>query len=107
MDDLSNRETLTARVVTPFPPEVILGRIRRREAQNHAFVERVRARFGDGPVVVDDQADVVALGVPCDDCLALVYVDGEDGHLVQFGSAGGQRWAALISARCGRLGGAR
>lgn len=105
MDDLT-LERPTAALV---PPRALLEYIATRERQHRVFVARAdawaKARAGGGPVVVvypDDAEAVAWLGVPCDDCLALVHRQGEAGHEIRFYAANGQHWASLISAHCGR-----
>lgn len=93
------------------PPEVVLDRIAARERQHAEWLTRAdswaRRRAGGGPVEVVYPRDIeaiLALGVPCRDCLGLIYVPGVGGHTIRFGAAAGEHWAALISASCGRLG---
>lgn len=108
MDD-RNSETWAARVATLPPPPLaeLARRITVREDQYAGFIRRADAWASSRPepgVVVypRDAAVVAALGVPCDDCLTLVYAQGEDGHVIRYGVADGEHWAALISAHCGR-----
>jgi hypothetical protein len=111
MDDLTNHETSGARVATLPPRGLFSVELGRRQAAREAFIRRADAwavarAGGDRAAVVIthpvDEAVIIALGVPCDDCFGLVYAEGEDGHHVRFGMDAGRHWAALISARCGR-----
>jgi hypothetical protein len=57
--------------------------LERRRLQHGAYVERARAWEANrpasaGPVEFPrDEAQVIALGVPCVDCLALIYEQGQ------------------------------
>lgn len=94
---------MLARLATLPPAEVLLDRDRRRRATRADFVERL-ARWLDGRGgqlrLPRDQAELIALGVPCEDCLELVTVEGAGGHLVDIRSAQGERLGASIAARC-------
>lgn len=113
--------------------------IRRRGLQHDAWVERAKAweaspdRQPAGPVEFPrDEAAVIALGVPCFDCMVLVREQGEPGgvrapdvaaelasvavllgdeqlaavpaggHVVTFGMVPGRHWAEFVVARCSR-----
>lgn len=99
---------MATRVATLPSPEDLLRRIAQRERQHREFVARAqrwevsRADAAPGVVFPRDEVAVVALGVPCDDCLVLIYRQGSYGHRVRLGFASGLHWAALISAHCGR-----
>ncbi|GLY08205.1 hypothetical protein [Actinoplanes sp. NBRC 101535] len=79
-------------------------RLQVRADQRGAFLDRARLRFPRAAPA--DAGLVLALGVPCDFCLHLVFTDGEDGHrLIGFvpGSASGEsrHWAQGLGASCG------
>jgi hypothetical protein len=115
MDDLMNGETMApgipGQLATLPPPDTTLAQLRRRETQLEGWLARAdqwavaRAGGRRRDVVVEyprDTAVVIALGVPCSDCFALVYAEGQDGHHVRFGAEAGRHWAALIRASCRR-----
>lgn len=115
MDDLKNRETSAARVVTLPSPADFLAGLARRSALQHAFLVRAeswalaRAGGDESAVVIvypQDTAVITALGVPCFDCFGLVYRQGEAGHTVRFGvdPENGRPWASLIWASCEQAG---
>jgi hypothetical protein len=115
MDDLTNGETMPpgilGRLATLPAPDTTVAQLRRREEQLEGWLARAdqwavaRAGGRRRDVVVEyprDTVVVIALGVPCSDCFALVYVQGEGGHHVRFGAEAGRHWAALITASCRR-----
>lgn len=95
----------------PVPPVEQLERwLTDREVQRREFVARAHTwATGRGDLVLswpDDQAAVLALGVPCDDCVTVVD-DLESGpdrarHELQVTGRDGEHWAHGIVARCGR-----
>ncbi len=109
----------------------------RRALQRDSFIERAKVwESGRPPSAGDvvfprDTAAVVALGVPCVDCLVLVHFEGQPGgtwpaevaaeldavaqmrgdgpddgagvgHRVVFGVLPGRHWAEFVVARCSR-----
>lgn len=90
-------------------PDDMLAQLRRREVLRDDFVQRAHdwavERAGSAEAVVvehpRDEPAILALGVPCGDCLTLVYTT-EGGHHVRFGAEAGRHWAALITAHCRR-----
>lgn len=98
----SDAELLAELAALP-PVDVLVDRLRQRAT----FLERAAAWLdGRGGVVrlPEDRAAIVALGVPCEVCGAVVTEDGQGGHLVEMGAARGDRFGASIVARCGRPG---
>jgi hypothetical protein len=96
---------LLARLAALAPAEVLRERERRRALERGNFLERAgRWLSGRGGRVrlPEDRAAIIALGVPCADCLELVTEDGAGGHLVELRCSGGERFGASIAARCGR-----
>lgn len=125
-------------------PDVARGRefgtrlerlLQRRRLQHDSFVERAKVWESGrppaaGPVEFPrDMPLVIGLGVPCEDCLVLVYEQGQlggtlvadvkaeleavarmrgdsaptavvAGHEVFFGMVPGVHWALLVAARC-------
>lgn len=108
MDDRVDDRSFAARVATLPSHEELMRRIALRKEQHLAFVVRAdrwantRTDAEPGVVFPRDEAAVLALGVPCDDCLVLIYAQGQSGHVVRFEWWSGRHWAALISAQCGR-----
>lgn len=94
----------------PVPTVEDLERwIAARELQHVEFLARAAvwgAERGD-PVLTwpRDQAAVLALGVPCDDCVTVVRElepVGGPRHVLRVTGYAGRHWAAGIVARCGR-----
>ncbi|MFI7608876.1 hypothetical protein ACIBTV_27700 [Micromonospora sp. NPDC049366] len=78
---------------------------RQRRAARESFLERAGrwvAGRGGRVRLPEDRAALIALGVPCEHCGAVVTEDGQGGHLIELGFAGGQRFGASIVARCGQ-----
>lgn len=95
----------------PVPGSDQLERwISERELQRAAFLERCTAwAVGRGDLVLSwpaDEAAVVALGVPCDDCVTVVESLEARGsrsrHVLQVTARMGEHWARGIVAKCGR-----
>jgi hypothetical protein len=85
--------------------EVLLERERQRALQRADFIARAGRWLDErgGRLVLPlDRAELVALGVPCEDCLELVTAEGAGGHLVDVRFGAGERVGASIAARCGR-----
>ncbi len=109
--------------------------LERRRLQHDAWVERAQMWERNRPASVGpvqfprDEAAVIALGVPCVDCLVLVCRQGESGgtavaevaeeladlaalrgfdvgapagHVVTFRVVPGRHWAEHVAARCAR-----
>lgn len=103
----------------------------RRRLQHDSWMERAKTWEANRPTVAGlvefprDQAQVIALGVPCVDCLQLVWQqapvgarfgaglvledDDEDGelavapvHEVTFMIRPGEHWSRFVAARCYR-----
>ncbi len=114
MENRRNHETSAVATLLRVPSAAeIERRLQRRRLQHASFVQRLetwaleRAGGDLGAVVVEhprDDAVIIALGVPCEDCLTLVYSQGEDGHVVRFGALPGVSWSEFIVAQCGRSG---
>jgi hypothetical protein len=69
-----------------------------------AFEGRAQDWLLDRPgrlmVLPDDLPKVVALGVPCRTCGALVYRYGDAGHTISWTRQSVPHWAAAITASC-------
>lgn len=109
--DGMDTETETAVAGRPTPTVVDLRRwLLARLSQRAEFLARASAwAQGRGDLVLtwpQDQPAVLALGVPCDDCVTLVYDlepgAGRDRHVLQVTGTDGAHWARGIVARCGR-----
>lgn len=95
----------------PLPPVGQLVRwLDDREVQRREFVERAHAwAVGRGDLVLSwpaDQDAVLALGVPCLDCVTVVHSleagPGRAAHVLQVTGREGRHWAYGITALCGR-----
>lgn len=102
---------IAAAAERPVPPGDQLERwISDRERQRAAFLERCTAwaaRRGDLTLTWPaDEAAILALGVPCDDCVTVVESLEARGsrsrHVLQVTGREGDHWAYGISAKCGR-----
>jgi hypothetical protein len=72
-----------------------------------ARVARWLGERGGRFTLPDDRAVLIALGVPCEDCLEVVTEDGADGHQVQVWRTDGpvEPSPVLLVARCGQTSG--